>query len=108
MNKIKKFFRKVIKETKGYFLWLQSLFSDEEEHILLNSLSTDPVKLPPSLEVTTVPNTFVKTFVYDYAEDLDETVNHYAEKNELEIISISICHTDVFVASVVFERGFEL
>ena len=57
------------------------------------------------LKVTTVPSTFVKTFVYDYAEDLDNMVNHYAEEAELEIKSISICHTDVFVASVVFERG---
>lgn len=51
------------------------------------------------------PSTFVKTFIYDYAEDLDDIVNDYAEYNELEIKSISICHTDVFVASVVFERG---
>jgi DNA-directed RNA polymerase subunit RPC12/RpoP len=54
------------------------------------------------------PSTFVKTFIYDYAEDLDKIVNHYAKEAKLEIKSISICHTDVFVASVVFERGFEI
>ena len=58
------------------------------------------------------PHTFVKTFVYDYAEELDEIVNNYAEDNDLEIISISICHnhrpSDCFVATVVFERGFEI
>ncbi len=53
------------------------------------------------------PNTFAKTFVCDYAEDLDEIVNDYAKENRLEIISIAICHTDVFVATVVFERGCE-
>lgn len=53
------------------------------------------------------PITFVKTFIYDYAEDIDEIVKYYATKNELEIISIAICHTDVFVATVVFERSFE-
>ena len=51
--------------------------------------------------------TFVKTFVCDFAEDIDDMVNHYALENDLEIISISICHTDVFIASVVFERGYE-
>ena len=107
MNKIKKFFKEAIEKTKTLDVLLSSI-KEEEEHILLNSLSTDPVELPPSLKVTTVPNTFVKTFVYDYAEDLDDMVNHYAEDNELEIISISICHTNVFVASVVFERGFDL
>ena len=107
MNKIKKFFKEAIEKAKTLDVLLSSI-KEEEEHILLNSLSTDPVELPPSLKVTTVPNTFVKTFVYDYAEDLDDMVNHYAEDNELEIISISICHTNVFVASVVFERGFDL
>ena len=53
------------------------------------------------------PITFVKTFIYDYAEDIDEIINDYAAENELEIISIAICHTDVFVATVVFERNFE-
>ena len=54
-------------------------------------------------------NTFVKTFVYDFAEDIDYIVNAYAEENELEIISISICHnhrpSDCFIATVVFERS---
>ena len=59
------------------------------------------------LKVTNVPSTFVKTFVYDYAEELDEMVNHYAEDNELEIISISICYTGVLIATVIFERGVE-
>jgi hypothetical protein len=58
------------------------------------------------LEEKSVPNTFVKTFVYDYAEEVDEMVNHYAEDNDLEIISISICWSGIYVASVVFERGF--
>lgn len=53
------------------------------------------------------PKTFVKTFIYDYAEDIDEIVNYYAAKNELEIRSTTICHTDIFVATVVFERSFE-
>lgn len=53
------------------------------------------------------PITFVKTFVCDYAEDLDEIINDYAVENELEIISIAICHTDIFVTTVVFERSFE-
>lgn len=59
------------------------------------------------LKVTTVPVTFVKTFVYDYAEDIDKMVNHYAEDNELEIISISICCTGVLIATVIFERSVE-
>lgn len=53
------------------------------------------------------PKTFAKTFIYDYAEDIDEIVNYYAVKDELEIRSITICHTDIFVATVVFERSFE-
>ena len=56
-------------------------------------------------------NTFVKTFVYDFAEDIDYIVNAYAEKNGFEIVSISICHnhrpSDCFIATVVFERGTE-
>ena len=59
------------------------------------------------IEVKSVPNTFVKTFVYDYAEDIDDKVNTFAEDNELEIRSVSIRHTGVFVATVVFERGCE-
>ena len=57
------------------------------------------------LKVKSVPNTFVKTFVYDYAEEVDEMVNHYAEDNELEIKSISICYTGILIATVIFERG---
>lgn len=53
------------------------------------------------------PSTFVKTFVYDYAEDIDDMVTQYAEENELEIRSISVCYTSVFAATVVFERGCE-
>ena len=53
--------------------------------------------------------TFLKTFVYDFAEDIDYIVNAYAEENEIEIISISICHnhrpSDCFIATVVFERS---
>lgn len=106
MNKIKQAIAKAFEKVKDFDSLISSI--KESEHILLKSLSPDDAKLAPSFEVTSVPNTFVKTFVYDYAEDLDYMVNHYAEKNELEIISISICHTDVFVASVVFERGFEI
>lgn len=53
--------------------------------------------------------TFVKTFVCDYAEDIDDKVNRYAEDNGLEIVSISVCHASVGVlaATVVFERGYE-
>ena len=49
--------------------------------------------------------TVVKTFVCDYAEDIDKEVNHYARFYGLNIKSISVCHTDVFVASVVFDMG---
>ena len=60
------------------------------------------------LKVINIPGTFVKTFVYDYAEELDDMVNHHAEDNELEIKSVSVCRASgVFVASVVFERGCE-
>lgn len=48
-------------------------------------------------------DTFVKTFVCDYAEDIENIVNDYANCYELAIRSISICHTDVLIASVVFE-----
>ena len=52
------------------------------------------------------PFTFVKTFVFDYVEDIEEEVNEYAKSNHLEIKSISVCHAGVGViaASVVFER----
>lgn len=50
--------------------------------------------------------TFVKTFVCDYVEDIDDKVNRYAKYNNLEIISISVCHAGVGVlaATVVFEK----
>ena len=62
------------------------------------------------LKVTNVPATFVKTFVYDDAEEIDEIANHYAEDNELEVKSISVCYisfSNVFSATVVFGRGCE-
>lgn len=60
------------------------------------------------LKIINIPGTFVKTFVYDYAEEVDEMVNHYAEDNELEIKSISVCRASgVFVTTVIFERGCE-
>lgn len=61
-------------------------------------------------EVKTLPQSFIKTFVYDYAEEVDNKVNDYAEKHNLEIISISIHYlkfTGVFYATVLFERGIE-
>ena len=55
--------------------------------------------------------TFLKTFVYDFAEDIDYIVNAYAEENGLESVAISIWHnhrpSDCFIATVVFERGTE-
>lgn len=57
----------------------------------------------------TAPSTFVKTFVYDYVEELDEKVNRYAEDNKLEIKSILVNQTNlgVLYATVVFERSCE-
>lgn len=52
------------------------------------------------------PWSFVKTFVYDYAEQVEDIVNEYAKIEGLEIVSISVCYTSVFVATVVFERGY--
>ena len=56
-------------------------------------------------------STFLKTFVYDFAKDIDYIVNAYAEEKGLEIRSISICHnhrpSDCFIATVVFERSAE-
>ena len=109
MNKIKRFFTEAVKKAKNLDVLLSSI-KEEEEHILLKSLSTDPVRLSPFLEVKSVPSTFVKTFVYDHAEEIDDKVNHYAEDNELEIKSISTIFLDfsnVFSSTVVFERSVE-
>lgn len=53
------------------------------------------------------PLTFVKTFICDYVDEIEDEVNAYAKSNSLEIISISVCHAGVGViaAAVVFERG---
>lgn len=50
--------------------------------------------------------TFVKTFICDYVDEIEDEVNEYAKSNDLEIISISLCHAGVGViaAAVVFER----
>lgn len=56
------------------------------------------------------PSTFIRTFVYDYAEEIDNKVNDYAEKHNVEIISISVHYfsfTGVFSAAVLFKRGFD-
>ena len=60
------------------------------------------------MTVKTIPNTFIKTFVYDYAEDVDDKVNSYAEEHNLKINSISVGYltvNDFFYATVLFERG---
>jgi hypothetical protein len=60
------------------------------------------------MTVKTLPSTFVKTFVYDYAEEIDDKVNAYAEKHRLEIKSITVGYltvNDFFYATVLFERG---
>jgi hypothetical protein len=111
MNKIKKFFRTTIEEIRKVLEVIQdfvlSLLTPKEE---LKNLSLDDVfGFSSLLKVTTVPSTFVKTFVYDYVEELDEKVNHYAEDNEVEIKSILVNQTNlgVLYAMVIFERGFE-
>lgn len=58
-------------------------------------------------EVTTLPSTFVKIFVFDYIEEVN-VVNAYAEENRLEIKSITVDYLDIndfFYATVLFERG---
>ena len=60
------------------------------------------------MTVKTIPNTFVKTFVYDYAEDVDNIVNAYAEEHRLKIESITVGYIErdsFFYATVLFERG---
>lgn len=108
MNKIKRFFTEAVEKAKTLDVLLSSI-KEEEEHILLKSLSTDPVELPSSLEVKSVPSTFIKTFVYDYVEDIDKKVNTYAEDNKLEIKSILVNQTNlgVLYATVLFERSVE-
>lgn len=108
MNKIKKFFRTTIEETKKALEvikdFVRSLLTPKEE------LTFDDVfELSPFLKMTTVPSTFVKTFVYDYVEDIDKKVNTYAEDNELEIKSILVNQTNlgVLYATVLFERSAE-
>lgn len=117
MNKFEQFFRKIAEILKNVLEtikdYLNSLLSTEEEHTLLKSMSPDygfeDVELADFVKVTTVPSTFIKTFVYDYVEDIDKKVNTYAEDNEVEIKSILVNQTKcgVLYATVIFERGCE-
>lgn len=53
------------------------------------------------------PINFMKLFICDYIEDVEEAVNEYVKEHRVKPVSASItCPDGVVVAAVVFERRF--
>lgn len=52
-------------------------------------------------------DTFLKIFVADYVEDLEDAVNDYAKKNNCKLVSVSsiISLGTCLSATAIFERG---